>query len=914
MCKKLSVLASRVSNFRSVTRRPERPPSVIPTSRVLWLMAFAIGCTMIGYGGMAIGQVGSVDDPLDMADSSGDIKGIEAWVDEGNLHLTMTVYGVFAPSVEDTPAGMTNRYYYHWLLDTDNNPDTGYLNDEYEGNATNLKTPIGVDVLIQFGWRNGETDGVYAYTLDPLTGDEVELFEDYEYTIDGDTIHAVIPLEDLGLELGQTIAVSAFQEGASNDWQCDWLESFELRLKNTSGQVGSVDDPLDMADSSGDIKRIEAWVNEGNLHLTMAVYGVFAPSVEDTPAGMTNRYYYHWLLDTDNNPDTGYLNDEYEGNATNLKTPIGVDVLVQFGWRNGDTDGVYAYTLDPLTGDEVELFEDYEYTIDGDTIHAVIPLEDLGLELGQTIAVSAFQEGASNDWQCDWVESFELTLEDTTVSAYNPDPADGAYCTDTWATLTWSPDEAAVSQDVYFGDNYDEVANGTGDTFRVNQSRDINFYIVGFPGYPYPDGLVPGTTYYWRIDEVNEADPRSPWKGDVWSFTIPPKTAYNPDPADGAEFVALDTPLSWTAGYGGKLHTVYIGTDFDDVNNASDGTSQGSTTYAPSQLESGKVYYWRVDEYDGANTYKGNVWSFTTPGAVGKPVPANGATDVKITATLSWTAADNAASHEIYFGRNKDAVRNADENSPQHKGSKALGAENYDPGKLSWNATYYWRIDEVDSLGNTQKGPLWSFTTADFISIDDFEDYNAGENQIWYAWEDGLGYGMPDKPPYSAGNGTGSAVGDETTPSYCEEKIVHGGGKSMPVAYDNNKQGYAYYSEVTKTLSYPCDWTEEGVGELTVWFRGKADNAAEPLYVAVSNSTGAPAVVVNDDPAAAQIVVWTKWVIPLQTFAEKGIDLTDVDSIAIGLGTQGNLTAPGGAGKMYFDDIRLDKPAEVAPE
>jgi hypothetical protein len=66
-----------------------------------------------------------------MADSSGDIKRIEAWVDEGSLHLTMTVHGVFAPSVEDTPAGMTNRYYYHWLLDTDNNPDTGYLNDEY---------------------------------------------------------------------------------------------------------------------------------------------------------------------------------------------------------------------------------------------------------------------------------------------------------------------------------------------------------------------------------------------------------------------------------------------------------------------------------------------------------------------------------------------------------------------------------------------------------------------------------------------------------------------------------------------------------------------------------------------------------------------------------------------------------------
>jgi len=97
MCKKLSVLASRASNFRSVTRRPERPPSVIPTSRVLWLVAFAVVWTMTGYGGIAIGQVAGVDDPSDMADSSGDIKRIEAWMDDGNLNLTMTVYGVFAP-------------------------------------------------------------------------------------------------------------------------------------------------------------------------------------------------------------------------------------------------------------------------------------------------------------------------------------------------------------------------------------------------------------------------------------------------------------------------------------------------------------------------------------------------------------------------------------------------------------------------------------------------------------------------------------------------------------------------------------------------------------------------------------------------------------------------------------------------
>jgi hypothetical protein len=487
--------------------------------------------------------------------------------------------------------------------------------------------------------------------------------------------------------------------------------------------------------------------------------------------------------------------------------------------------------------------------------------------------------------------------------AYGPTPADGSILTDTFVTLGWYSSENAVSHDIYIGDNYNDVYNGTGDTFRGNQVE--NFYIAGFSGYAYPDGLVPGMTYYWRIDEVNEADPNSPWKGDIWSFSVPPKTAYNPAPADGAEFVDLDTILSWTAGFGGKMHIIYIGTDFDDVNDANEGISQGSTKYTPDQLELGKVYYWRVDEDDGLATYKGDVWSFTTPGAVGNPAPANGAVDVKMTATLSWTAADNAASHEVYFGTDKNAVRYADKDSPEYKGSKALGAESYDPGKLPLNATYYWRIDEVDNLGSTQKGPLWSFTTADFISIDDFEDYNAGENQIWYAWQDGLGYGTLDNPPYSIGNGTGSAVGDETTSSYCEETVIHGGKQSMPVVYDNNKQGYAYYSEVTKTLSYARNWTHEGIGELTIWFRGKSNNDAEPLYVAISNSTGNPVVIYNDNSAATQAGAWTEWVIELQKFADQDIDLTDVDRIAIGVGTQGNLTTPGGSGKMFFDDIRL---------
>ncbi len=232
MCKKLSVRAPRV----------------------MWLVALAVVWTMTGYGGMAFGQVAGVDDPSDMDDSSGDIKRIEAWVDGGNLHLTMTVYGVAAPSIEETPARMTNRYYYHWLLDTDNDPATGFSNSEYEGNATNLQTPIGADLVVMLGWRDGNPNGVEVY--DPLT--EEILFEDFEYTNEGDTIHAVLPLADLGLTPDDTIAVSAFQEGASSDWQVDWVESAVLSLEvvepinpGTAGLAAYYPLDADATDASG---------------------------------------------------------------------------------------------------------------------------------------------------------------------------------------------------------------------------------------------------------------------------------------------------------------------------------------------------------------------------------------------------------------------------------------------------------------------------------------------------------------------------------------------------------------------------------------------------------------------------------------------------------------------------------------
>ncbi|MBL7186880.1 MAG: LamG domain-containing protein [Phycisphaerae bacterium] len=888
--------------------------------------------------------------------------------------------------------------------------------------------------------------------------------------------------------------------------------------------------------------------------------------------------------------------------------------------------------------------------------------------------------------------------------AMRPAPADGSQYEQTWASLRWTPGDWAVSHDLYFGTAFADVNEGAEGTLVGNLA--IAQQVVGFPGFPAPQGLEPGTTYYWRVDEVNDADPNSPWKGNVWSFWIPPKSGYDPIPADGGRFADPNVDLSWTAGLRAVMEAVYFGTDADEVANAAGAPPVTGPTFDPGTLAWDTTHYWRVDTFDGLEWTKGEVWSFQTKpdipiadpdllcwwmvdegqGTVvldwsghgnegtitGEPQwvdgfdgralnfngagddvtanftavswpawtmavwcksdelgqdnnssmfatsqgtgggfqfsydpdnnyryhsdidfnlgrattawvhlavsydgtiargyyngefvgtftpssddlthsklaigvnravdnwfdgsvdelrvytkaltqeeielamridpllawnshPMNGATpDIDNATPLSWSRGDSASSHEVYLGLDKNAVANADTSDTAgiYRG-RQNGTSYTPPEGVEWGGgPYYWRVDENNTDGTVTKGRVWSFTVADFILIEDFESYDANDNQIWFSWHDGLGFGSPGTGDFFAGNGSGAAVGDENTASFTEETIVHGGFHSMPLFYDNNKQGFAKYSETDLTIVSPRDWTKHGVSVLSLRFRGNpasvgsftegpvgtftmtgsgaditgpadefhyaykmltgpgtivatvdsventnawakagvmiretldadsahamafvtpaqgvvfeyrlaagqdnvgaaaqetgitaphwvklerdaagnftashstngsswtpiqssipqnismastvyiglaltshsasqtcearfsnvsvtgtvgptwtnqdigiVSNAAEPLYVALSSSNGTTATVVHDDANASVTDVWTEWPIELSKFADLGVDLTNVDKIAIGLGTQGNTTVPGGSGTLFIDDIRLLRPA-----
>jgi hypothetical protein len=196
--------------------------------------------------------------------------------------------------------------------------------------------------------------------------------------------------------------------------------------------------------------------------------------------------------------------------------------------------------------------------------------------------------------------------------------------------------------------------------------------------------------------------------------------AVQPNPENGATSVPVNAGLNWTAGekvQNVNGHHIYIGGDFDDVNNADVNTHPNVDLYIVSnpycdvgQFELDHTYFWRVDEVNEPQLWKGEVWSFSTEtGKATSPVPVDGAGGVDPNVMLVWAPSSIAASHDVYFGTDEVAVTNADHSSGDvFKGNQL--STTFNPGALDEVVEYFWRIDEVNE-DKIWKGDTWSFTT-----------------------------------------------------------------------------------------------------------------------------------------------------------------------------------------------------------
>jgi hypothetical protein len=515
------------------------------------------------------------------------------------------------------------------------------------------------------------------------------------------------------------------------------------------------------------------------------------------------------------------------------------------------------------------------------------------------------------------------------LMAFSPVPRDGNKWLSVTTTLSWLPGQNGIKHDVYFGTDKAQVeardasvAKGTTSTLDFD-----------------PGPLAQNTTYYWAVDETTISGEKVP--GTVWSFTtigggggilgeyfvgsspagtpsltrIDQGIDINTDASPGAPVPADGWSAAWTADL-----EIAVTDTYTFSLNCQDGTRMWidgqliidkwviptvtSEYFAlPLELEPG-IHALRVEYFDSGGTAVEQLyWSTSTMAKVIVPAgplqppahaqsvyPLQQGVDVPQNVALTWLAGYKAQEHDVYFGTDAAAVANATPDSADiYVGRQPLDEVTYRPGLLEWNQTYYWRIDEVNDVeaGSPWTGMVWSFTTADFIVVDNMEGYtDVAGNEIFTTWVDGLTDGLSN-----------STVGYLTAP-FAEQATVHGGKQSMPMEYDNARA--PFFSEAQREFAPVQDWTTNGVNTLVVYVAGLLTNGAGQVYVAVEDSAGKSAVVANADDTLVTKTTFTEWKIPLSEFT--GVDVTQVKKLYIGVGDRKNPTA-GGAGRIFIDDV-----------
>lgn len=259
------------------------------------------------------------------------------------------------------------------------------------------------------------------------------------------------------------------------------------------------------------------------------------------------------------------------------------------------------------------------------------------------------------------------------------------------------------------------------------------------------------------------------------------------------------------------------------------------------------------------------------PAAV-NPSPANGASKVSNTVTLSWKEAAFATGRELWLGK----AGKMEKVQPSPTGTT------YSTGPLELGKTYQWRVDEIGPSGVVQ-GHTWSFATAECVVIDDFESY-PGHLDIQAAWPHNIG------PPYNY--------------VFLETGTVYSGGKAMRYEYQN--QAEPFFTVATKTLPLAQDWG--GYASLSMTFRGVSDNVEQPIFLELEDSQGRKGKAQNPHLHAPQTESWVTWTVDLQDFVadNASLDLGAIAKISLGTGSGSN----SGQGfddrdTLYIDDLWL---------
>jgi hypothetical protein len=636
-----------------------------------------------------------------------------------------------------------------------------------------------------------------------------------------------------------------------------WVNGIDGGALNFSGNNQSVIFNLP-ADENWTAWTMALWCKSGVLG--QSNNSAMAATYQDTGGGFqfsydpANNYRYHSDIDHEIGP----------ASTSWIHLAVSYDGTLATAYYNGELAGTFTPAADDLAHNK--------------------------FAIGVNRAEDNWFEGAIDEFRfytkALTQEEIQLVMRIDPLLAWSPRPMNGATPDiDTATPLTWSPGDKASQHEVYFGADRDAVnAADSSDATGIYRGGQNGTSFTPAEGVEWGGG-----PYYWRIDENNTDGTVT--KGRVWSFNVADfilvddfesYTDNDPEneaiwqhwidgfdiPANGSQVGYLLPPYAERTIVNGGLQSMPLAS---------------GVTYSEAELALTAPRDWTKHDVEILSLwfrgYPPSVGSFTE-GPVGTFTMTGSGADI-------WNTSD-----EFHFAYKTltgpgTIVARVDSIENTHNWAKAgvmiretLDADSkyaYALVSAASGVAAQNRLDTgVSATGITEAGiaaPHWVKLERDVAGF--FTVSHSTNGSSWIPVTGSLANNI------SMGSTVyiGLAVTSHKANATCE----------------------AIFSNVTMTGTVSPQWTHQDIGILA--------NAAEPLYVSLANTGGTPAVVVNEDAGAAVTDVWTQWNIDLSKFSDQGINLANVDKIAIGLGARGGATAAGGSGMMFIDDIRLLRPA-----
>jgi hypothetical protein len=672
----------------------------------------------------------------------------------------------------------------------------------------------------------------------------------------GKSLLLICPVVLLGL-VGSVMAAPPFQQDPGPDGiVCVEAVHYDNKFKAANG-----DDWVQVGPTGGftGTAGMQALPNNNNNSYTPPGYSTKAPRLDFNVNLVKTGTYYVWVLGYGANGNDDSCNAGLDGQEiATCDNMSGWNN--QYRWSNGTSDGPRStfdvsstgvHTLNIYQREDGFIFE-----------RALLTTNPNYTPTGKGPAESP---------------------RGTPSYAVGPFPPDTATDVPRDAVLAWTPGPYAAKHDVYFGTVLADVNAASRTDPRaalVSQAQDANTYD--------PAGVFEfGTTYYWRVDEVNAPPTATIFKGNVWSFTAETSTyrvttitatASSSEAGAGPENTINGSGLTnnlhsttnttmWLSSATGPqptwiqyaFDTVYklkemrvwnynvvfenvLGYGLKDVTieystNGTDWTALKAVQFAQGPSQDGYASNTTVDFAGVVAKYV----RLTAKSNWGGTRPQYGLSEVQFfyvpvnprQPTPTSGAAGVVVNATLSWRAGREAVSHkvyfgTDKQAVTDDTApvKTVAEHGFDPGPLGYGKTYYWKVAEVNEAATPKvwEGDVWSFSTSESFVVDDFESYTDAEgSRIYQTWVDGWT------------NGTGSTVGYVQAP-FAERKIIHGGKQSMPLDYNNTKS--PFYSEAQRTWDKPQDWMANGADTLILYFRGNGVRFVEAPPGVITMSAG----------------------------------------------------------------------------